>query len=109
MFLAVLCTGGFAGAGPVQRFHDRARAPASLLLVAIYPFMKRFTYWPQFVLGLTFNWGALVGWAAITGSLSLAAVVLYAGLACCGPSATTPSTPTRTRRTTPSSASSRPR
>jgi 4-hydroxybenzoate polyprenyltransferase len=52
---------------------------ASLALVAIYPFMKRLTYWPQLVLGLTFKWGALVGWAAVTGSLSLAAVVLYAG------------------------------
>jgi 4-hydroxybenzoate polyprenyltransferase len=52
---------------------------ASLLLVAIYPFMKRFTYWPQFFLGLAFNWGCLVGWAAITGSLSLAPLLLYAG------------------------------
>ena len=41
--------------------------------------MKRITFWPQFVLGLTFKWGALVGWAAMTGSLSLAAIVLYAG------------------------------
>jgi len=41
--------------------------------------MKRVTFWPQLVLGLTFKWGALVGWAAVTGSLSLAAVVLYAG------------------------------
>ena len=51
----------------------------SLVLVAIYPFMKRFTYWPQLVLGLTFNWGALVGWAAITGSLTVAPLLLYAG------------------------------
>ncbi len=51
----------------------------SLVLVAIYPFMKRFTYWPQLVLGLTFKWGALVGWAAITGSLAPAAMLLYAG------------------------------
>ena len=35
------------------------------MLVAIYPFMKRYTYWPQFVLGLTFKWGALVGWTAV--------------------------------------------
>jgi len=54
-------------------------AIASLLLVAAYPFAKRFTYWPQFVLGLTFNWGALVGWAAVNGSLALPALVLYAG------------------------------
>jgi 4-hydroxybenzoate polyprenyltransferase len=52
---------------------------SSLLLVLIYPFMKRFTYWPQFVLGLAFNWGALVGWAADEGSLSLAPIALYFG------------------------------
>lgn len=52
---------------------------ASLLLVAIYPYMKRFTYWPQIVLGLAFNWGALVGWSAVTGSLGLPAILLYAG------------------------------
>ena len=51
---------------------------ASLLIVAIYPFMKRFTYWPQFFLGLAFNWGALLGWAAVTGDISAAAVALYA-------------------------------
>jgi len=52
---------------------------ASLLLVAIYPFMKRWTYWPQAVLGLAFNWGALMGWAAVKGSLALPPVLLYAG------------------------------
>ena len=52
---------------------------ASLILVAIYPFMKRMTYWPQFFLGLTFSWGALLGWAAITGSLDWAPILLYAG------------------------------
>ena len=52
---------------------------ASLLLVAAYPFAKRFTNWPQIVLGLTFKWGALVGWAAVTGSLALPALLLYAG------------------------------
>jgi 4-hydroxybenzoate polyprenyltransferase len=52
---------------------------SSLLIVAIYPFMKRFTNWPQFVLGLAFNWGALVGWSATHGSLSLPAALLYAG------------------------------
>jgi len=52
---------------------------ASLLLVAVYPFLKRFTYWPQIALGLAFNWGALVGWSAVTGALSLAALLLYAG------------------------------
>lgn len=51
----------------------------SLVLVAIYPTMKRFTYWPQVVLGLAFNWGALVGYVSVTGTLSWAAVALYAG------------------------------
>ena len=51
----------------------------SLVLVAVYPTMKRFTYWPQVVLGLAFNWGALVGYAAVTGTLSWATVALYVG------------------------------
>jgi 4-hydroxybenzoate polyprenyltransferase len=51
----------------------------SLLPVAVYPFMKRITNWPQAVLGLAFAWGALMGWAAVFGSLSAAPVVLYAG------------------------------
>jgi len=54
-------------------------ALASLLLVAIYPTMKRLTSWPQVVLGLAFNWGALVGYAALTGKLSWAVFALYAG------------------------------
>ena len=54
-------------------------ALASLLLVAIYPAMKRLTSWPQVVLGLAFNWGALVGYAAITNTLSWATGALYAG------------------------------
>ncbi|RDD61865.1 4-hydroxybenzoate octaprenyltransferase [Ferruginivarius sediminum] len=52
---------------------------AALLLVAAYPFMKRITYWPQAWLGLTFNWGALVGWAAATGELGWPALWLYIG------------------------------
>jgi 4-hydroxybenzoate polyprenyltransferase len=52
---------------------------ASLLLVAVYPFLKRYTYWPQIALGLAFNWGALVGWSAVTGSLGLPAILLYCG------------------------------
>jgi 4-hydroxybenzoate polyprenyltransferase len=51
----------------------------SLLLVAAYPFMKRITWWPQAWLGLTFNWGALLGFAAATGELQSPAVLLYAG------------------------------
>jgi 4-hydroxybenzoate polyprenyltransferase len=49
----------------------------SLGIVALYPFAKRFTDWPQFFLGLAFSWGALMGWAGVYGSLSLAAVALY--------------------------------
>ena len=52
---------------------------ASLVIVAVYPFMKRITYWPQIVLGLAFSWGALMGWAAALGQLGLPALLLYAG------------------------------
>jgi 4-hydroxybenzoate polyprenyltransferase len=54
-------------------------ALASLVLVGIYPAMKRFTYWPQFILGLAFNWGALVGYAEVTHRLSWSTVALYVG------------------------------
>ena len=50
---------------------------SSLALVALYPFMKRITYWPQAWLGLTFNWGVLLGFTATTGALSAAVVALY--------------------------------
>ncbi|MEP2028544.1 MAG: 4-hydroxybenzoate octaprenyltransferase [Paracoccaceae bacterium] len=54
----------------------------ALVPVAIYPFAKRFTWWPQVFLGLAFNWGALLAWTAHTGSLDAPAVVLYlAGIA----------------------------
>ena len=52
---------------------------ASLLVVSIYPFMKRITYWPQIVLGLAFSYGALMGWPAAFGQLDWPAIVLYAG------------------------------
>jgi 4-hydroxybenzoate polyprenyltransferase len=51
---------------------------ASMPLVIVYPFMKRITWWPQAVLGLTFNWGALVGWSSVTGELAAPALTLYA-------------------------------
>ncbi len=51
---------------------------ASLAFVALYPLMKRWTYWPQAFLGLTFNWGALMGYAAASGGLSLPSILLYA-------------------------------
>jgi 4-hydroxybenzoate polyprenyltransferase len=54
-------------------------ALASLVPVAAYPFMKRITWWPQAWLGLVFSWGALVGWPAVTGSLTLAPLLLWFG------------------------------
>ncbi len=54
----------------------------SLALVAAYPFMKRITWWPQAWLGITFNWGALLGYAAATHSLTPSALLLYAGGVC---------------------------
>ncbi|KAL1555010.1 Palmitoyl-protein thioesterase 1 [Salvia divinorum] len=59
--------------------YSRVLGASSLLLVFSYPLMKRLTYWPQAYLGLTFNWGALLGWAAVRGNLDLAVVIpLYA-------------------------------
>jgi len=52
---------------------------AVLGLIGTYPFMKRVTYWPQVFLGLNFNWGALLGWTAVTGALGVAPVLLYLG------------------------------
>jgi 4-hydroxybenzoate polyprenyltransferase len=52
---------------------------ASLIIVAIYPFMKRITWWPQIVLGLAFSWGALMGFAVTLARIDAAALWLYAG------------------------------
>ncbi|MCB1883188.1 MAG: 4-hydroxybenzoate octaprenyltransferase [Geminicoccaceae bacterium] len=76
-FLAVLLLMGLG----VLLFLPRAAqavAVLSLPLVVVYPFMKRLTWWPQAFLGITFNWGALVGFAAATGGLGLPALLLYA-------------------------------
>jgi 4-hydroxybenzoate polyprenyltransferase len=78
IFLAALCLLGLLVLIQFNWFTIVTGA-ASLLVVAVYPFMKRITYWPQAVLGLAFNWGALVGWASLHGSLSLAPLLLYAG------------------------------
>jgi 4-hydroxybenzoate polyprenyltransferase len=70
--------------GILLTFHPTAIAlgVASLALVAVYPFAKRFTWWPQVFLGLAFNWGALLAWTAHTGSLAWPAVALWlAGIA----------------------------
>jgi 4-hydroxybenzoate polyprenyltransferase len=60
-------------------WHTVETAIVSLAIVAIYPFMKRITYWPQVVLGLAFNWGALVSWTAVHNSFSYAPFALYLG------------------------------
>ncbi len=54
-----------------------ALGASALPLIAVYPFMKRITYWPQLVLGLVFNWGALLGWAAVRGEIAAPALALY--------------------------------
>ncbi len=83
VFRALLFLAGmlFAGLLVLIQFNVFAIALgiASLPLVALYPYAKRFTHWPQAVLGLAFNWGALVGWAAVRGAIDPAAVALYAG------------------------------
>ena len=50
---------------------------SSIILVFIYPFMKRITYWPQLFLGLTFNWGIIMGWTAINNDISFEPIILY--------------------------------
>ena len=78
LFLAALLVGGLAILLSLDRLAV-ALGILSLALVAAYPFMKRLTDWPQAWLGLTFNWGALMGWAAATGRLDPPALWLYAG------------------------------
>lgn len=73
-----------AGLGVLVQF-DRFTVVVGALSVPIlvaYPFMKRITDWPQAWLGLAFNWGALVGWAAVAGTLDWPAALLYAGGIC---------------------------
>ena len=50
---------------------------SSMILAFAYPFMKRITYWPQFFLGLTFNWGIIMGWTAMTNNISIEPIILY--------------------------------
>ena len=75
-FLAILCLIGLLVLLQFNRFTIVLGA-SSLVIAAVYPFMKRITYWPQLVLGLAFNWGALMGWSSVNGSLSLPPVLLY--------------------------------
>ncbi len=78
LFLATLLLAGLLVLLQLNR-PAQVVAISSLVLVAIYPFMKRFTYWPQLFLGLAFNFGALVGWVAVRGQLEWPAVLLYVG------------------------------
>ncbi len=79
-----MCAQALVAFGILLTFHPTAIALGigSLALVAVYPFAKRFTWWPQVFLGFAFNWGALLAWAAHTGSLHPAAGLLWlAGIA----------------------------
>src|SRR6187401_554451 len=78
MFMVAQALVGFLVLIQFNRF-TVATGIASLLVVVIYPFMKRITYWPQIFLGLAFSWGALMGWPAAFGRLDWPAIVLYAG------------------------------
>lgn len=79
--LVFLALQALVGAGVLLQFNTFTilLGLASLIIVAIYPFAKRVTDWPQVVLGLAFSWGALVGWSADFETLGPAPVVLYAG------------------------------
>ena len=77
-FLVVQALIGLAVLLQFNRFAI-ATGIASLLIVAVYPFMKRITWWPQIVLGLAFSWGALMGFAVMQGRIDAAALLLYAG------------------------------
>lgn len=78
MFMVAQALVGFLVLIQFNRF-TVATGIASLLVVVIYPFMKRITYWPQIFLGLAFSWGALMGWPAAFGRLDWPAIVLYVG------------------------------
>lgn len=78
IFTALQCAAGLAVLVQLNSF-SIALGAGSLILVALYPFMKRITWWPQAWLGLTFNWGGLLGFSAETGHLALSAFLFYAG------------------------------
>jgi 4-hydroxybenzoate polyprenyltransferase len=77
-FLVVQALIGLAVLLQFNRFAV-ATGIASLVIVAVYPFMKRITWWPQIVLGLAFSWGALMGFAVTLGRIDAAGLLLYAG------------------------------
>jgi 4-hydroxybenzoate polyprenyltransferase len=79
--MAFLVVQALIGLAVLLQFNRFAVATgiASLVIVAVYPFMKRITWWPQIVLGLAFSWGALMGFAAMLGRIDAAALAHYAG------------------------------
>src|ERR1700709_287355 len=79
--LAFLVVQALVGLAVLLQFNRFAIATgiASLVIVAVYPFMKRITWWPQSVLGLAFSWGALMGFAVTLGRIDATALLLYAG------------------------------
>lgn len=79
IFLAILLATSLAILASFQSILMLALGALSLVLVVSYPFMKRITWWPQAFLGITFNWGALMGYAAATGTIDATALLLYAG------------------------------
>ncbi len=81
VFMVALCLIGLAVLLSLNRF-SILLGLGVLPIVALYPFVKRISHWPQAVLGLAFNWGALMGWASVLGRLDLAPLVLYAGAVC---------------------------
>jgi 4-hydroxybenzoate polyprenyltransferase len=78
IFLIVQALIGLAVLLQFNRFAV-ATGIASLVIVGVYPFMKRITWWPQIVLGLAFSWGALMGFAVMLGRIDATALLLYAG------------------------------
>ena len=80
-WLAALCLIGLVVLVQL-RWQAELVALASLVMVAVYPFMKRVTWWPQLWLGLVFTWGAPVGWAALRGDRLEVLAALYAGAVC---------------------------
>jgi 4-hydroxybenzoate polyprenyltransferase len=81
LFMVLLALTGFAVLLSLNPF-SILLGLGVLPIVALYPFVKRVSYWPQAVLGLAFNWGALMGWASVLGRLDLAPLILYAGAIC---------------------------
>ena len=75
-YMIVLCSVAFS---ILLQFNKLtvALGMGSIILAFAYPFMKRITYWPQLFLGLTFNWGIIMGWTSITNNISIEPIILY--------------------------------